>query len=158
MRPADPGDRSGVVRQIAAYIVGARGQRAPEPARQAAFRCLLDLLGAAGAGIGDPGAAAVRKMAVATMGAGSVPIWFPGLSGSVIGAAWANSSAASALDLDDGHRIARGHPGAAVIPTAFAVARETGATIEQLISAIVIGYEVGVTIGAARLVYGNTGT
>lgn len=158
MHPAEPGDRTGVVRQIAGYIAGARGQRAPEPAREAAFRCLLNLLGAVGAGIGDVGAAAVRKTALATMGTGSAPIWFSGLSGSVIGAAWANSSAASALDLDDGHRIARGHPGAAVIPTAFAVARETGATLEELVSAIVIGYEVGVTVGAARLVYGNTGT
>jgi len=81
-----------------------------------------------------------------------------GLSSSVIGAAWANSAAASALDLDDGHRLARGHPGAAVIPTAFAVAHETGATLEDIINAIVIGYEVGVTICTARVVYGSTGT
>jgi 2-methylcitrate dehydratase PrpD len=147
-----------MVRRIAAYVEAARGQRATEPARQAAFRCILDLLGAAGAGIGDPGAAAIRCMALATLGTGGVPIWFSGLSSSVIGAAWANSAAASALDVDDGHRLARGHPGAAVIPTAFAVAHETGATLEDIISAIVIGYEVGVTIGAARLTYGNTGT
>ena len=158
-RPAKrPGDRPGVVRSLAAYIETASARRAPEPARQAAFRCVLDLLGATAAGIADPGATAVRTMALATMGAGCAPIWFSGRSGSVVGAAWANSAAASALDLDDGHRLARGHPGAAVIPTAFAVAQETGATLEDLISAIVIGYEVGVTIGAARLTYGNTGT
>ena len=39
-------------------------------------------------------------------------------------AAFANSAAASALDLDDGHRAAGGHPGAAVIPAVFAVAQE----------------------------------
>lgn len=147
-----------MIRSLAAYIEAASARRAPEPARQAAFRCVLDLLGAAAAAIADPGATAVRTMALATMGAGHAPIWFSGQSSSVIGAAWSNSAAASALDLDDGHRLARGHPGAAVIPTAFAVARETGATLEELISAIVIGYEVGVTVGAARLTYGNTGT
>jgi 2-methylcitrate dehydratase PrpD len=92
------------------------------------------------------------------MAGGGVPIWFTGLSSSATGAAWANSAAASALDLDDGHRLARGHPGAAVIPTALAIAHETGASLEDFITAIVIGYEVGVTIGAARLTYGNTGT
>jgi 2-methylcitrate dehydratase PrpD len=154
----EPPDRSGRARQIATYVEAARGQRAPEPARQAAFKCILDLLGAAAAGIGEPGPVAVRQMAVAALGAGKVPIWFSGLSASVIGAAWANSAAAAALDLDDGNRLARGHPGAAVIPTAIAVAAETGATLEDIIGAIAIGYEVGVTIGAARTSYGNTGT
>jgi 2-methylcitrate dehydratase PrpD len=155
---ADSLDPSGTVGLIATYVEAARGKRSLEPARQAAFRCIFDLLGAAGAGIDEPGAVAVRSMALTTMGAGRVPIWFAGLSSSVIGAAWANSAAASALDLDDGHRLARGHPGAAVIPTAFAVGHETGATLEDIITAIVIGYEVGVTIGAARTTYGNTGT
>jgi 2-methylcitrate dehydratase PrpD len=158
LRRADPTEQTGMVRLIATYVEAARGQRATEPARQAAYRCILDLLSAARAGIGDPGAAAIRCMALATMRIGNAPIWFSGLSSSVIGAAWANSAGASALDLDDGHRLARGHPGAAVIPTAFAVAHESGATLEDIISAIVIGYEVGVTIGAARLACGNTGT
>lgn len=158
MRSTDSIDQTSMLRRIAEYVEASRGQRASEPTRDAAFRCMLDLLGAAAAGIREPGPIAVRRMALSAMGAGGVPIWFAGLSSSVIGAAWANSAAASALDLDDGHRLARGHPGAAVIPTALAVAHETGATVEELINAIVIGYEVGVTIGAARVAYGNTGT
>lgn len=155
---AEPADRTGVVQRIAGYVEASRGVPAPEPARQAVFRCLLDLLGAAAAGIGESGVAAVRHVALSTMGAGNAPIWFTGRTASVIAAAWANSAAAAALDLDDGHRIARGHPGAAVIPTALAVAHETAATLEELIAAIVIGYEVGVTVASARKSYGNTGT
>jgi len=157
IRP-DSREQFDIVRIIASYVEQFRERRAPEPARQATIRCILDLLGAAVPGMSAQGAVAVRNMAHKTMGAGDVPIWFAGMGSSVIGAAWANSAAAAALDLDDGHRLARGHPGAAVIPTAFAVARETGATLEQIVSAIVIGYEVGVTIGAARVAYGNTGT
>lgn len=157
-RAADATRIHGMTTHIAQYVVTAREQRANEPARQAAFRCILDLLSAAAAGLHERGVVAVRGMALETFGAGRSSIWFSGLAGSTIGAAWANSAAASVLDLDDGHRLARGHPGAAVIPTAFAVAEETGAPLEELISAIVIGYEVGVTIGAARLTYGNTGT
>jgi len=154
----DSRERSGIVRIIASYVEQFRERPVTGPAREAAFRCILDLLGAAVPGTSTPGVVAVRNTALKTMGAGDVPIWFTGAGSSVIGAAWANSAAAAALDLDDGHRLARGHPGAAVIPTAFAVAHETGATLEQIVSAIVIGYEVGVTIGAARVAYGNTGT
>ncbi|KQR77252.1 2-methylcitrate dehydratase [Burkholderia sp. Leaf177] len=101
---------------------------------------------------------AVRATATKLLGAGSAPVWFAGVTGSPLAAAWANSAAASSLDLDDGHRLARGHPGAAVIPAAFAVAEETSAGLEELITAIVIGYEVGVTIAFARTAYGSTGT
>lgn len=148
----------GIVAQMAAYVTDARQKPAPEAARQAAFRCILDLLAAAAAGLDEPGPIAVRHMAMTVMGSGSVPLWFSGKTGSVIGAAWANSAAASALDLDDGHRMARGHPGAAVIPAAFAVANETGSSLEDMLSAIVIGYEIGVIIAAARTSYGNSGT
>lgn len=158
MQSFDFPNQTGMVRHIAAYVLASRGQCTSGPAREAVFRCILDLLGAAAAGIRESGAVAIRGMTLKAMSAGSAPVWFAGQSSSVIGAAWANSAAASALDLDDGHRLARGHPGAAVIPTAFAVAHETGATLEELISAIVIGYEVGVTVGAARVAYGNTGT
>ncbi len=148
----------GIVAQMAAYVTDARQKPAPEAARQAAFRCILDLLAAAAAGLDEQGPIAVRHMAMTVMGSGSVPLWFSGKTGSVIGAAWANSAAASALDLDDGHRMARGHPGAAVIPAAFAVGHETGSSLEDMLSAIVIGYEIGVTIAAARTSYGNSGT
>lgn len=147
-----------VVDEIASYIDGFRNKVVPAAARDAAFRCILDLLAASGAGVNEHSARAVRGMALGTMSAGSIPIWFTGSRASVAGAAWANSAAASALDLDDGNRIARGHPGAAVIPTALAVGEETGASVDKIISAIVIGYQVGVSIAAGRTTYGNTGT
>lgn len=156
--PPDVIHQAGITKQIAAYVSAARGQPVPEAARQVTFKCILDLLAAAMAGMKEQGVIATRRMALSMMGQGEVPIWFSGRKTTAIGATWANSSAASTLDIDDGHRLARGHPGAAVIPTAFAVAQETGASFEDIISAIVIGYEVGVTVGAARLVYGNTGT
>ncbi len=150
--------QNGILGRVVSYVDTARRQPAEDLPRQAALRCVLDLLGAAASGISQPGVLAVRKTALATMGAGEVPVWFSGTTSSVIAAAWANSAAAAALDLDDGHRLARGHPGAAVIPTALAVGIETEASLEEILRAIIIGYEVGVTIGAARTTYGNTGT
>ncbi|MBW6424372.1 MmgE/PrpD family protein [Rhizobium sp. XQZ8] len=150
--------QNSIVARIVSYVDTARRQPVSNLPRQAAIRCILDLLGAAASGINQPGVLAARKTALATMAAGDVPIWFSGTTSSVVGTAWANSAAAAALDLDDGHRLARGHPGAAVIPTALAVASETDASLEDILRAIIIGYDVGVTIGAARTTYGNTGT
>lgn len=145
------------VRRLAAYVAEAREQPLTEDLRAAACRSVLDLVAAAAAGIAAPGPRAVRRAALATMAGGALPVWFSGQTAGLAGAVWSNASAAAALDLDDGHRIARGHPGAAVIPAAFAGAQETGATTGELLRAIVVGYEVGVAVGAARRFYANTG-
>jgi len=145
------------VRKLAAYVVAARQQALAPEARQAACRCILDLIAAAAAGIDAPGPRAVRKTAVAVIADGDHPVWFTGTRTGLAGAAWCNSAAAAALDLDDGNRLARGHPGAAVIPAAIAAAQAVGASTEALLQAIVVGYEVGVTVGASRRFYANTG-
>ena len=145
------------VHRLGAYVAAARGEPLAADAREAALRCVLDLVAAAAAGGDCPGPRAVRKAARALHGAGDHPIWFAGARSNLAGAVWSNGAAAAALDIDDGHRLARGHPGAAIIPVAFAVAQETGASTEDLLKAIVVGYEVGVAVGAARRFYANTG-
>jgi len=145
------------VRRLAAYVAEAREQELPDDLREAVCRAVLDLVAAALPGIDAPGPRAVRRVASATMAGGSLPVWFTGQRAGLAGAVWCNASAAAALDLDDGHRIARGHPGAAIIPAALAAAEEIGATTEELLRAITVGYEVGVAIGAARRFYANTG-
>lgn len=70
---------------------------------------------------------------------------------SVLGATWVNGAYASALDMDDGHRMAMGHPGASVIPAALAIADCTGASGKEFLAALVAGYEVAVRASAARV-------
>ena len=119
--------------------------------RNMALKCVLDLVGAAIAGRDMPGPLAVRASTRSLMGAGSSSIWATGQTASLAGALFANASAASALDLDDGHRLARGHPGAAVIPTVLALLSETNAGASDLISAISVGYDIGVRIASAQM-------
>lgn len=142
---------------LAAYVHAARSAPLAPQAREAALRCILDLVAAAASGVDAPGPRAARRAARALYGAGDHPVWFTGERSSLLGAVWANCAAAAALDIDDGHRIARGHPGAAIIPAAFAVAQQVGASADDLLKAIVVGYEVGVAVGAARRFYANTG-
>lgn len=66
-----------------------------------------------------------------------------------INAAFANACCAHAIDMDDGHRFSASHPGSVVIPAAIAAAEMREANTKDLITAIVIGYEVMIRIGKA---------
>ena len=61
---------------IAAYTETTRGKRSVEPVRQAAFRCIFDIVGTMAAGIGNRVATAIHTAALELMGNGGVPIWF----------------------------------------------------------------------------------
>jgi 2-methylcitrate dehydratase PrpD len=125
-------------------------QTLPQPVRLATVRAVFDLVGAAVAGHGTVGGTAARGAAVRVWGAGPAACWLSGERLTVAGAAFANSAIASMLDLDDGHRAASGHPGAAVIPAVIATAEAIGADAERVLTAIALGYEIGVRISAAR--------
>jgi 2-methylcitrate dehydratase PrpD len=137
-------------RILADYVTALRPDAVPLAVRVAALHCVLDLLAAAIAGWPTQAARSTRRIAGELYGPGKAVVWFTGTTMAAAGAVLCNSTAASALDLDDGNRAARGHPGAAVIPAALATAAEAGASADEVVAAIVAGYEVGVRIATAR--------
>lgn len=64
-------------------------------------------------------------------------------------AALVNGAAAHAIELDDTHDESLSHPGAVIIPAAFAVAEATNRSGRDLIAAIVAGYEMQCRVGSA---------
>lgn len=146
-----------VTQQIAAHIAKARARALTAETREAVLRCLLDLFAATAAGLSTPAAVAARRAAPLLFRDGRAGVWFTDESLSAAGAAFCNAAAASALDLDDGNRQARGHPGASVIPAALAVAEESDADTETLLAAIATGYDVAVAVGAERGFYARSG-
>ncbi len=122
----------------------------PPQVLRAAVHVVADAVGAAIAGHSLTGAVAARKAAINIWGPGPCTIWFTSQTGSLSTAAFANSMATCILDLDDGHRAAAGHPGAAIVPAVLAAAQTLDATGEKALIAIAIGYEVGIRIAAAR--------
>lgn len=64
-------------------------------------------------------------------------------------AAWINGSASHTVEMDDIFRDAIYHPGCPTIAAALALAEDIDATGDELLRAIVIGYEVSTRIGAA---------
>jgi 2-methylcitrate dehydratase PrpD len=122
----------------------------PLSAYDAAKKCILDIVAASAAGSRSLAAMAVLDMSERLFSSGRSDVWFSGKTFNAPGAAYVNSTFASALDLDDGHREAMGHPGASIIPAALAVAQETNAAGRELLAAIIIGYEVAIRVAAAR--------
>ena len=92
--------------------------------RSQATRCVLDLCGAAVAGSRTEAAQTAATYALYAHGNGSSTIIGTGANSTPVGAALANGFAASALDIDDGYRPVKGHPGAVVFPAVLAAAEE----------------------------------
>src|SRR5699024_9398644 len=62
-------------------------------------------------------------------------------------AAMCNAAAAHMVEQDDVHNGSVFHPAAVVFPPALAMAQDSGKSWEQLLTACVAGYEVGIRVG-----------
>lgn len=69
-----------------------------------------------------------------------------------LNAALINGTAGTFLELDEGNQFARGHPAMHVVPAVWALGEKAGLSGRELITALVVGYEIGARIGiAARI-------
>ena len=66
---------------------------------------------------------------------------------SAIDAAFINATYAHGFEYDEGHRPSNSHPGSCAVATAIAVGEEVGASLDDVICAILMGYEVYARIG-----------
>ncbi len=137
--------------RLVAFVRDLDPDALPAPTLQHAARCVLDLIGVAIAGTRTPMAAISARFAHAQFAAGHATVIGSTKTLSVAGATWINGTHASALDMDDGNRMAMGHPGASVIPAALAIAEQTGASGKEFLAALIAGYEVAVRASAARV-------
>lgn len=60
-----------------------------------------------------------------------------------------NGTAGTFLELEEGNKFAQGHPGIHVLPALLAVAEERKRSGKDLLTAFVLGYEIGARIGIA---------
>jgi len=150
--PGTSGPRgSSALRHLAEYALDFKPDALTTQTLEMVQNCVLDCVAAALAGAHTEGARAARATALTQFGPGQTSVWFSGGAKALPGAAiLANCTAASIMDLDDGHRAASGHPGSAIIPSCLALAEQVGASHAQLIAAIVVGYEVAVRVAAGR--------
>ncbi len=132
------------------FIVKADWSQLPEKVRHQSKRCFLDTLGALIAGHRTPVGDLMRCFAAAQFGGNDASILVRGTKLSASGAALVNGFANNALDIDDGYRPTMGHPGACVLPVALALGEMAEVTGEKFLTALVVGYEVGIRAGLIR--------
>jgi 2-methylcitrate dehydratase PrpD len=138
-----------LLEDYARYCAAESSRELPPQALHHAKRALIDWFSALYPGTRvDPAMALVAAHADELgHGKSSLPGFgttaFPAL------AAWINGSASHAVEMDDIFRDAIYHPGCPTVAAALAVAEHIGANGDELLRAIVIGYEVSTRIGAA---------
>lgn len=108
-----------------------------------AFDTLAVLL----AGTVASSSAPVMRAVLAAAGKPEATIAGVGKATSAWDAALANGAFAHALELDDDHRVAVLHPGAVVVPAAFASAEAEGCSGLTFLRALYVGYEVMCRLG-----------
>jgi 2-methylcitrate dehydratase PrpD len=132
---------------VAEFARTVRWEGLPQDVHSQAIRCVLDLCGAAVAGSRTEAAQSAATYALYAHATGPASIIGTGASTTPVGAALANGFAASALDIDDGYRPVKGHPGAVVFPAVLAAAEETESSGVEFLTALVVGYEVAMRAG-----------
>ena len=117
----------------------------PAEARSAAARAVLDTVGVALAGAGEPAARAVQRVIGETPG----PCTVLGLLARATAgdAALANGTAAHALDYDDMCFVSLAHPSAPLVAAALAAAEAAGSSGRALLDAYVVGFEIEGRLG-----------
>lgn len=138
---------AGTARQLAEW--GTAPLDVPDRVRAAAVQHLLDGFGTALAAVR---LSAARPAVAVACGLGGPPeatvIGEPDRVGAPA-AALANGTLVHALDYDDTHAVGLVHATAVVLPAAFAVGQQTGATGAQVLDAAVVGYETVCRVAAA---------
>src|SRR5262245_57823770 len=128
---------------LAEFVVGAKP---PADARAVATRAVLDTIGVALAGVGEPAARIVQR--VVTPGAsGPCAVLGTHARASADAAALANGTAAHALDFDDMCFVSLAHPSAPLVAAALAAAELADASGRALLDAYVVGFEIEGRLG-----------
>jgi 2-methylcitrate dehydratase PrpD len=134
--------------QLAGWIESLTWEAVPPHVIEQARLCLLDGLGCGLAGSSTPEGRAAASAVKDFDPSESCALWGISRRGSAPSAALVNGTAMHAQEFDDvSHTI--GHPGLAVIPVAVGLGEWIGASGQDILLAIIAGYEIGSRIAAA---------
>jgi 2-methylcitrate dehydratase PrpD len=138
-----------LTRRLAAASAGLADDEIPPAAGELAQQCLLDYLGVAIAGAGDPLVRIVLDEMTEAGGTAEASIVGHAARMPVLAAALVNGAAGHALDYDDVNMAMPGHPSVAILPALLALAEARHASGRAVATAFVAGYETACRIGMA---------
>lgn len=137
----------GAVGRLGEWVAGLRWSDVPAEVRERVLTVLVDAIAVTSLGSREPAQRAVVE--AWDPPAGPAPLFGTGRTIAVDAAAWLNATASVRLELDDGHRLAGGHPAAHGFPAVLALALRATATGAELCSALLAAYEVAARFGRA---------
>jgi 2-methylcitrate dehydratase PrpD len=129
-----------VTAKIAQFVAGMRYEAVPPQALATAKTAMLDCLGVTLAGSRDEAAKICAAIARQESGKEETTVFGQGFKTSALQGAFANGTAAHALDFDHSFTI-MGQPTAPVIPAIFSLGEALGAGGREILAAYVAGFE-----------------
>ncbi len=138
-------------RELAEAVSGIEFDALDEPEIEAVRRLLLDHLGVAAAGSVTDSATAFRRTMdrFAHDASAALPVIGAGVTAAAVPAAMANALAGHCIEYDDVHNSSSSHPGVVMYPAAMAATALAGGDEQDLVRAVVIGFEVMCRAGRA---------
>ncbi len=133
-----------VSKEISKFIVNAK---VDSTTRKIAKRYLVDWLGSVIAGSNMFPVKSIEKTISILGGNNQSTILFKNKKTNVAQAAFINAAAAHVIEMDDLDRNSISHPGSCVIAASLAYAEYRKSTLNELLDAIIIGYEIMIRIG-----------
>ena len=128
--------------RLARYMVEARSRTLPAVVLREAKHRILDTLGAIVSGSHlTPGEMAIKFIRTQG-GTPEASIFSTNIKTSAINVALVHGMFGHADETDDFEPVTKAHPGCAVVPGAFAMAEREGRSGAELISAVVLGYDL----------------
>ncbi|MCG6533268.1 MAG: MmgE/PrpD family protein [Syntrophales bacterium LBB04] len=137
------------VDRIASYVSQTSFHDLPLEVVLRAKEVLADSLAVIAAGAQEDEVKKLRDRLIAQGGRRVATMVGTGMRSEPGKAALFNGTAGTFLELDEGNQFGRGHPGIHVIPAALAAAEEKHLSGRDLVTALVLGYEIGTRIGIA---------
>lgn len=131
------------------FILEQKWEDFPQKVRERAVACSVDLIGTMIACAGTQMAKKGMALATKIYPQGDIPVIGAKERMSMMGAVMAYGYNVNALDLDDGHNLIKGHPGAVIIAGILPAALDAGVEYKEFLTALVVGYEIAVRAGLA---------
>ena len=127
---------------VADFIAETSWSQLPSAVRHIAHLALLDTLGTTLVGTLTPVSQITAQYAERRWPGDEATVLLRDGHASAVGAAFANGYAANGIDIDDCGLYTRGHPGVQIIPTALALAEVQRLSGAEMLTGVVVGYEV----------------
>lgn len=132
---------------LSKFVVQSQMEDIPEEVIETSKKCFLDWIGVAIGGMKDPSAEMLVDLIKEMGGRKQASILGYGMKTSIINAALINGIMSHVLDYDDAHSESRSHPSSPLIPALLSMAEYKKMSGRDLITAFVLGFEVGTRIG-----------